>query len=67
MYQRTNLLVVNSLDACHSFLIESWHIRSLAIVRNLGRILASRDGASDSVEHEYPAQSELAHGNSGGQ
>jgi len=59
--QRTNLLIINSPHFFHRMIREWRQVGGATIVGDLFRALASWDGAGYGIEHENPAQSELAH------
>ncbi len=61
VYQGPNLLVVNASHRSHGIRRDGWKVGSSAIVDYLLGSLTSGDGASNRIEHQYPAQGELAH------
>src|ERR1043166_1853827 len=63
--QWPNPLVVNTFYAVHLLTRNECQIGTSAVVLDLRRILAARDGASYGIEHENPAQGKLRHGNTG--
>src|SRR5260370_34324462 len=61
MNQRADLLSVDSLTLCDGFGPERWQIGSATIFRNLLRALPAGNRTTDRIEHQDPAQCELAH------
>src|SRR4029077_15632213 len=65
VHQRANVLVVDALDCRHGFRGERWNRGRLAVVTDLVWAFAAGDSAANGVEHQDPAQRELAHRRAG--
>ncbi len=65
MHQRTNARIVDFAQAGHDFRRERRQIGGPRVVGHLAGPLAPGDGASDRIEHEDPAEGELAHADAG--
>ena len=67
LQSRAKSRIVNVAHCGHRFRSERRQARSLAIIGDLVGAFAAGDGAGDCVEHENPAQRELAQGDAGRQ
>jgi hypothetical protein len=61
MHEWANLRIVDFPDAAHDLSCKRRKLGGLRIVGHLAGAFAPRNGASDRIEHENPAQGELAH------
>src|SRR6202040_978423 len=59
--KRKNFLLVDTPYGRHRFLCKRRKVGGATVVRHLFRSFAAGDGASDRIEHQNPAQGELAH------
>src|SRR5437660_1277580 len=63
VHLRPDSFIVNTLDLLHCFCRNRCGVRRPAIVLNLFRTLATGNGTRYGIEHQNPAQRELAHRN----